>query len=163
MGPALHTPAPNECGTAGAVPRYSLILRRRVVVDRRRWRSSGPRRRRGIRAAVRLHPPAPPAMRRGRRDVAAPATSRNHREDARPPWPYQPSSDGRSVGGRLAFRFPNGIDNARFGDAAEIVVDGRSPPCQDHVEPDGSRQNIGLVKPSANAVGGDTALIVAVS
>ncbi len=64
--------------------------------------------------------------------------------------------------GRLAFRFPNSIENAGFGDAAEIVVDGRFPPRLDHVEPDGPRQDIGLVKAS-DAVGGDTALIVAVS
>ena len=64
---------------------------------------------------------------------------------------------------RLAFRFPNRFEDAGFCDAAEIVVDGWSPPCLDHVEPDGSRQNIGLVKPGTNAVGGDAALIVAVS
>ena len=63
----------------------------------------------------------------------------------------------------LAFRFPNRFEDAGFCNAAEIVVDGWSPPCLDHVEPDGSRQNIGLVKPGTNAVGGDTALIVAVS
>ena len=63
----------------------------------------------------------------------------------------------------LAFRFPNRFEDAGFCNAAEIVVDGWSPPCLDHVEPDGPRQNIGLVKPGTNAVGGDTALIVAVS
>ena len=64
---------------------------------------------------------------------------------------------------RLAFRFPNRFEDAGFCDAAEIVVDRWSPTRLDHVEPDGPRQNIGLIKPGANAVGGDTALIVAVS
>ena len=36
-----------------------------------------------------------PALLQRRPDAAAPAASRNHREDARPPWPYRPSSDGR--------------------------------------------------------------------
>ena len=36
-----------------------VILRRPVVADRRRWRCLDPRRRRGIRAAARLHRPAP--------------------------------------------------------------------------------------------------------
>src|SRR6266849_4239314 len=64
---------------------------------------------------------------------------------------------------RLAFRFSNGLKNARLGDTAEIVVDGWSPPGLDHVEPDGVRQDIGLVKSSANAVRRDPALIGAAS
>ena len=63
---------------------------------------------------------------------------------------------------RLAFCFPNRLENAGLGDTAEIVVDGWLPAGLDHVEPDGARQDIGLVEPSANAVGGDPALIVAV-
>src|SRR5712671_747901 len=64
---------------------------------------------------------------------------------------------------RLAFRFSNGLKNARLGDTAEIVVDGWSPPGLDHVEPDGVRQDIDLVESSANAVRRDTALIGAVN
>ena len=58
---------------------------------------------------------------------------------------------------RIAFRFPNGLQNARLGDTAEIVVDGWSPPGLDHVEPDGARQDIGLVEPAADAMRGDAA------
>ncbi len=64
---------------------------------------------------------------------------------------------------RIAFGFSNGLQNAWLGDTAEIIVDGWSPPGLDHVEPDGVRQDIGLVKLSANAVRRDPALIGAVS
>jgi hypothetical protein len=52
------------------------------------------------------------------------------------------------LGRRLAFRISNSFENARLGDPAEIVVDGWSPPGLDHVEPDGARQDIGLLCPS---------------
>ena len=66
--------------------------------------------------------------------------------------------------GRLAFCFPNRFEDTGFCDAAEIVVDRWPPPSYlGHVEPDGPRQDIRMVKPGANAVGGDTALIEAVS
>src|SRR6516225_2434496 len=62
----------------------------------------------------------------------------------------------------LALCVPNRLENARFGDAAEIVVDRGLPAGLDHVEPDGAGQHIGLVEPSPDAAGGDTDLIVAV-
>ena len=60
---------------------------------------------------------------------------------------------------RLAFRFSNGLQNTGLGDPAEIVVDRWSPPGLDHVESDGTRQHVGLIKSRADAVGRDTALI----
>src|SRR6516162_7579376 len=63
---------------------------------------------------------------------------------------------------RLALCFPNRLEDAGFGDTAEIVVDRGLPAGLDHVEPDGAGQNIGLVEPSLDAMGGGTALIVAV-
>jgi hypothetical protein len=64
--------------------------------------------------------------------------------------------------GRLAFCFPNCFEDAGFCDAAEIVVDRWPPSRLNHIESDGPRHDIRVVKPGANAVGGDTALIVAV-
>ena len=58
----------------------------------------------------------------------------------------------------LAHRF----ENARLGDPAEIVVDGRLPAHCCHVESDGASKNVGVVEPSADAMRGDAALIVAV-
>src|SRR6516164_11834458 len=63
---------------------------------------------------------------------------------------------------RLTFCLPNRVENARLGDTAEIVVDRRLPAGLDHVEPDGTGQHIGLLQPGSDAMGGDTALIVAV-
>jgi len=64
--------------------------------------------------------------------------------------------------GRLAFCFPNRFEDSGFCDAAEIVVDRWSPSHFSHVESDGPRKDIRVVKPGANAVGRDTALIIAV-
>src|ERR1700759_4075832 len=63
----------------------------------------------------------------------------------------------------LALCLPNRVENARFGDTAEIVVDRRLPAGPDHVEPDGTGQHIGLLHPGSDAMGGDAALIVTVS
>ena len=62
----------------------------------------------------------------------------------------------------LAFRLAHRLQDPWFGNAAEIVVDRWSPAGLDHVEPASARQNVGLIKTRPNAVGGDTALIVAV-
>jgi len=62
----------------------------------------------------------------------------------------------------LALYLAHGLENARFGDPAEIVVDGRLPAHCCHVEADGAGKNVGVIEPSAYAVGGDAALIVAV-
>ena len=61
----------------------------------------------------------------------------------------------------LALCLANGLENARFGDPAEIVVDGRPPAHCCHVESDGAGKDVGVIEPSY-AVRGDAALIVAV-
>jgi len=58
---------------------------------------------------------------------------------------------------RLALCVPNRRKNAGLGDTAEIVVHRWTPPGLDHVEFNGTRQYIGLVKTRANTVGGDAA------
>ena len=63
--------------------------------------------------------------------------------------------------GRITFCLPNRFEDAGLCDATEIVVDGRSPSLLRHVE-SGSRQDIRVVKPGANGVGGDTALVITV-
>lgn len=65
--------------------------------------------------------------------------------------------------GRLTLCFPNRFEDAGFCDPAEIVADRRSPSHSRHVESDGPRQDIRVIKPGANAVSRDTALIIAVS
>lgn len=64
--------------------------------------------------------------------------------------------------GRLTFCFPHRLEDARLGDPAEIVVDGRSPASLHHVERDLARQYISLVETRADTLSGDTALTVAV-
>ena len=64
--------------------------------------------------------------------------------------------------GRLASCFSYRLQNARFGDPAEIVVDGGSPASLHHVEADSAGQHLGLVEPRADAMSRDAALIVAV-
>lgn len=63
---------------------------------------------------------------------------------------------------RLTLGLAHGLQNARLGDPAEIVVDGRSPASPHHVKLHRARQRISLVETRANAVGRDAALIVAV-
>ena len=53
---------------------------------------------------------------------------------------------------RLALGFPDRFEDAEFCDPAEIVVDGWSPTRLDHVEPNGPREDIRVIKPGANAV-----------
>src|SRR5579859_1545389 len=62
----------------------------------------------------------------------------------------------------LAFGLPNSLKNTGLGDTAEIVVDRRSPAGLDHVESDGARQHVGLIKTRADTMGRDPALIGAV-
>ena len=50
----------------------------------------------------------------------------------------------------------------RLGDAAEIVVDRRPPAGLDHVEIDRTRQAIGLIKPTLQAVGGHAVAAIAI-
>ena len=69
----------------------------------------------------------------------------------------------RLIFGATGLQHSNRFENAGFGDAAKIVVNRWFPPYLGHVEPDGPRQHIRVVKPRANAVGCDTALIIAVS
>ena len=59
-------------------------------------------------------------------------------------------------------RLAHGLENTRLGDPAEIVVGGRLPAYGCHVESDGAGEDVGLIEPLPDAVGGDPAVIVAV-
>ena len=62
----------------------------------------------------------------------------------------------------LALRLAHGFENTRLGDPAEIVVGGRLPAHCCHVESDGAGEDVGVIEPLPDAVGGDPAVIVAV-
>ena len=47
----------------------------------------------------------------------------------------------------LALYLAHGLENARFGDPAEIVVDGRLPTHCCHVKSDGTGKNVGVIEP----------------
>src|SRR5712672_848821 len=58
--------------------------------------------------------------------------------------------------GTLALRLTNRFENPRLGDAAEVVVDRRSPANLRHVEIDRTRQAVRLVEATLQAMGGHT-------
>ena len=62
----------------------------------------------------------------------------------------------------LTLGLTNRFENTRLGNPAEIVVDGRLSTRGNHLESDGARKDVGVIEPSADSVGGDAALIVAV-
>ena len=62
----------------------------------------------------------------------------------------------------LAFRLAHSLQDPRFGNATEIIVDLGLPTGLDHIEPDRAGQNVSLIKASAHIVGRDVPLIVAV-
>src|SRR6185437_12408063 len=97
MGADAVSRPPTTKDTGQSSRDNDFIQRPDTVADRRRRRHLAPHHRRGIRATRPLHPPAPPVPARHRRGGAAPATNQSPREGARPPWPYRPSSDGRSI------------------------------------------------------------------
>src|SRR3546814_10958413 len=64
--------------------------------------------------------------------------------------------------GPLANPFAHGFEDARFGHAAEIVIDGRRPADFNHVEPDCAGKPISLTEAAFEAVLRDAGAAIAV-
>jgi hypothetical protein len=51
------------------------------------------------------------------------------------------------LSGPFTGAFTDGFEDARLGDAVEVVAEGRPPACVDHVEPGHAREPVGLCEP----------------